>query len=91
MIIFFNSFFCSLVNFFEQSHIPLEVVFAWLVERQAFRAHKMEDRDGYYSANFPNRNIPVTPPGLEAIYSTCRRLYPQQPNPLQVTALVKYW
>ncbi|KAL5022283.1 hypothetical protein ScPMuIL_001438 [Solemya velum] len=51
----------------------------------------MEDRDGYYSANFPNRNIPVTPPGLEAIYSTCRRLYPQQPNPLQVTALVKYW
>ncbi|XP_062852085.1 suppressor of fused homolog isoform X1 [Trichomycterus rosablanca] len=31
------------------------------------------------------------PPGLQAIYSECRRLYPDQPNPLQVTAIVKYW
>ncbi|KXJ13276.1 Suppressor of fused-like [Exaiptasia diaphana] len=38
----------------------------------------------------PPPTIP-TPPGLEAIYSTLRRLYPDQPNPLQVTALVKYW
>ncbi|ESO96856.1 hypothetical protein LOTGIDRAFT_159604 [Lottia gigantea] len=35
--------------------------------------------------------MPATPPGLEAIYTSCRRLYPNQPNPLQVTALVKYW
>uniref|UniRef100_A0A2P2HXG0 Suppressor of fused homolog n=2 Tax=Hirondellea gigas TaxID=1518452 RepID=A0A2P2HXG0_9CRUS len=31
------------------------------------------------------------PLGLEALFSACRRLYPEQPNPLQVTALVKYW
>ncbi|XP_072477228.1 suppressor of fused homolog isoform X3 [Notamacropus eugenii] len=31
------------------------------------------------------------PPGLHAIYGECRRLYPEQPNPLQVTAIVKYW
>lgn len=31
------------------------------------------------------------PPGLQAIYGECRRLYPDQPNPLQVTAIVKYW
>ncbi|XP_017319773.2 suppressor of fused homolog isoform X3 [Ictalurus punctatus] len=31
------------------------------------------------------------PPGLQAIYAECRRLYPDQPNPLQVTAIVKYW
>ncbi|KAJ8418100.1 hypothetical protein AAFF_G00138090 [Aldrovandia affinis] len=31
------------------------------------------------------------PPGLQAIYAECRRLYPEQPNPLQVTAIVKYW
>lgn len=31
------------------------------------------------------------PPGLQAIYSESRRLYPDQPNPLQVTAIVKYW
>ncbi|KAK3094562.1 hypothetical protein FSP39_003435 [Pinctada imbricata] len=49
----------------------------------------MEDRE--YSSNYSNSNVPVTPPGLEAIYSACRRLYPDQPNPLQVTALVKYW
>lgn len=31
------------------------------------------------------------PPGLHAIYTECRRIYPDQPNPLQVTAVVKYW
>lgn len=31
------------------------------------------------------------PPGLQAIYGECRRLYPDQANPLQVTAIVKYW
>ncbi|XP_072178025.1 suppressor of fused homolog [Diadema setosum] len=34
---------------------------------------------------------PVLPAGLEAVYAACRRLYPDQPNPLQVTAVVKYW
>ncbi|XP_059476164.1 suppressor of fused homolog [Neocloeon triangulifer] len=32
-----------------------------------------------------------TPPGLDALYTLCRRVYPDQPNPLQVNALVKYW
>ena len=31
------------------------------------------------------------PPGLEALFSICKQLYPDQPNPLQVTAFVKYW
>lgn len=31
------------------------------------------------------------PAGLEALYGACRSIYPDQPNPLQVTALVKYW
>jgi suppressor of fused-like protein len=35
--------------------------------------------------------FPPTPLGLEALYSLCRRIYPDQANPLQVTALVKYW
>ncbi|KAJ1521235.1 hypothetical protein ONE63_002920 [Megalurothrips usitatus] len=35
--------------------------------------------------------VPATPPGLDALFSLCRRVYPNQPNPLQVTALVKYW
>lgn len=38
----------------------------------------------------PAPTVP-TPRGLEAIYSTLRQIYPDQPNPLQVTALVKYW
>ncbi|XP_052427949.1 suppressor of fused homolog isoform X2 [Carassius gibelio] len=33
----------------------------------------------------------IFPPGLQAIYGQCRRLYPDQANPLQVTAIVKYW
>lgn len=31
------------------------------------------------------------PTGLQAVYAECRRLYPDQVNPLQVTAIVKYW
>ncbi|XP_069139954.1 suppressor of fused homolog [Argopecten irradians] len=51
----------------------------------------MEDRESIYGSNYSQSSVPVTPPGLEAIYTECRRLYPDQPNPLQVTALVKYW
>ena len=36
------------------------------------------------------RGGPV-PPGLVAIISTLQRLYPNQRNPAQVTAVVKYW
>uniref|UniRef100_A0A669EW47 Suppressor of fused homolog n=1 Tax=Oreochromis niloticus TaxID=8128 RepID=A0A669EW47_ORENI len=35
--------------------------------------------------------VQLFPPGLQAIYGECRRLYPEQANPLQVTAIVKYW
>ncbi|XP_066929454.1 suppressor of fused homolog [Clytia hemisphaerica] len=38
-----------------------------------------------------NRTQQQTPPGLAAIYRYLRRIYPNQTNPLQVTALVKYW
>ncbi len=31
------------------------------------------------------------PVGLEAIYSACNENYPNQPNPLQMSALVKFW
>ena len=30
-------------------------------------------------------------PGLELLYDVCRQVYPGQENPLQVTALLKYW
>lgn len=39
----------------------------------------------------PPINILPTPAGLESLYSLCRRIYPDQVNPLQVTALLKYW
>ena len=39
--------------------------------------------------------LPIMPPsmplGLQALYDTCLRVYPDQGNPLQVTAVVKYW
>lgn len=34
---------------------------------------------------------PIIPLGLETLYTICRQIYPDQPNPLQVAALVKYW
>ena len=30
-------------------------------------------------------------PGLDAVNAACRAIYPDQPNPLQVTAVVKHW
>lgn len=38
-----------------------------------------------------NQPLSFLPPGLESLYLACRRIYPEQPNPLQVAALVKYW
>lgn len=39
----------------------------------------------------PLNILPPTPAGLESLYSLCRKIYPDQINPLQVTALLKYW
>ena len=37
-------------------------------------------------------SMSVNPPqGLQAIYAECSRVYPDQRNPLQVAAVVKYW
>ncbi|RZF46641.1 hypothetical protein LSTR_LSTR016583 [Laodelphax striatellus] len=41
--------------------------------------------------NLPMNFLPPTPPGLEALFLSCRGIYPDQANPLQVAALVKYW
>ncbi|XP_046626497.1 suppressor of fused homolog [Neodiprion virginianus] len=30
-------------------------------------------------------------PGLDALHNLCREIYPEQSNPLTVTAIVKYW
>ena len=35
--------------------------------------------------------VPMIPPGLQALYNCCARIYPDQPNPLQVTAVIKFW
>lgn len=39
----------------------------------------------------PINMLPPTPAGLETLYNLCRKMYPDQVNPLQVTALLKYW
>ncbi|XP_064465785.1 suppressor of fused homolog [Ornithodoros turicata] len=41
--------------------------------------------------NFPVVGFPQIGPGFEALYSACLRLYNDQPNPLQVVAVLKYW
>lgn len=36
--------------------------------------------------------LPQTlPAGLSALYLLCKRIYPDQCNPLQATTLVKFW
>ncbi|KDR22406.1 suppressor of fused homolog [Zootermopsis nevadensis] len=51
----------------------------------------MGEEEGVGCRSVPMTAFPPTPLGLEALYSLCRRIYPDQVNPLQVTALVKYW
>lgn len=36
-------------------------------------------------------NKPAPPAGLQTIISECMKIYPDQPNPLQVTTVVKFW
>ncbi|CAH0730736.1 unnamed protein product, partial [Brenthis ino] len=38
-----------------------------------------------------NQTGPFMPPGLKALYEACTKVYPDQPNPLQVTTRLKYW
>ena len=35
--------------------------------------------------------VATTAPGLEAVHTLCKNIYPDQVNPLTVTAVVKYW
>lgn len=42
------------------------------------------------SINLPE-NDRLMPAGLKALCEACSRLYPDQPNPLQVTTRLKYW
>ena len=51
----------------------------------------MEDKSHLCVSNYSIEDMSVVPLGLHVIYSECRRLYPDQPNPLQVTANLKYW
>ncbi|OTF73394.1 hypothetical protein BLA29_015144, partial [Euroglyphus maynei] len=39
----------------------------------------------------PTTMVPMIPPVLQALYNYCARIYPDQPNPLQVSAVVKFW
>ena len=64
---------------------------ALLLRRQ--RQSTMADAShfsGYGGMPAVHPSVP-TPPGLESIYSTLRKIYPDQRNPLQVTALLKFW
>lgn len=49
--------------------------------------------DEHAAAAFINSQLLLSSaaPGLEFLYETCRQVYPQQENPLQVTAFIKYW
>lgn len=51
----------------------------------------MANREMYNNCNPASATFPSPPAGLDALYSACVKLYPTQPNPLQVTAVVKYW
>lgn len=39
----------------------------------------------------PTASKPTPPAGLQAIINQCLKIYPDQPNPLQVTTVVKFW
>ncbi|KAI2797402.1 hypothetical protein BLOT_015496 [Blomia tropicalis] len=46
---------------------------------------------GMTAPEFIRPPIPAIPMGLHSLYEHCARVYPNQTNPLQVTAVLKYW
>jgi suppressor of fused-like protein len=62
-----------------------------MIQVKTTAARKMEEEESRGCRSVQMSAFPPTPLGLEALYSLCRRIYPDQVNPLQVTALVKYW
>lgn len=45
------------------------------------------------SSSSSNQEIvrPIVPDGLGKLIDECLNIYPDQPNPLQVTTILKYW
>jgi suppressor of fused-like protein len=62
-----------------------------MAQNRNIHKSKMDEDERKVYRSVPTSAFPPTPLGLEALYSLCRRIYPDQVNPLQVTALVKYW
>jgi suppressor of fused-like protein len=62
-----------------------------MAQNENINKSKMGEEERVGCRSVPMTAFPPTPLGLEALYSLCRRIYPDQVNPLQVTALVKYW
>lgn len=55
------------------------------------RVAVVEKVAGYRSEDLMSSSRSGPPAGLEALTKACSSIYPDQTNPLQVTALVKYW
>ena len=52
----------------------------------------MSDANSQHQLTGTTAALPLSAaPGLDALYSVCSQVYPDQPNPLQVTAFIKYW
>lgn len=56
----------------------------------------MREREEFsrcFMLNQPSQTVPPLSraPGLDALHSLCKQIYPDQINPLTVTAVVKYW
>jgi len=60
----------------------------------------MREREEFSRCFLPGQptQVPLPPPppsprapGLDALHSLCKQIYPDQSNPLTVTAIVKYW
>lgn len=52
----------------------------------------LSSNKGMEKKSVPNALKPIAPPaGLQAIINQCMKIYPDQPNPLQVTTVLKFW
>lgn len=53
--------------------------------------NKMENVATFPHASLLRSPISSVPLGLQALYDHCFQAYPNQANPLQVTAVIKFW
>lgn len=71
---------------------PVNGAHMWVPENgMAFEPNGSSNWNQLASSPLVRPPVSAIPLGLQALYDRCVRVYPNQKNPLQVSAICKFW